>query len=70
MEASDAETARANAVHGLEELRAGLLRIERETALLRDEERSRLLAELADNRLRQSYLSESIEQDEYRSMRQ
>jgi len=70
VEAGDAETARENAVYGLEELRAGLLRIEREIALLRDEERGRLLGELADNRLRQSYLSGSIEQAEYRSRRQ
>jgi len=70
VEAGDAETARANAIHGMEELQAGLLRIEREIALLRDEERSRLLSELADNRLRFSYLSGSIEQAEYRSRRQ
>ena len=70
VEAGDAETAQANAIHGLDELRAGLLRIEREISLIRDEERSRLLAELADNRLRQTYLSGSIEQAEYRSMRQ
>ena len=70
VEASEAETARVNAVHGLEELRAALSRIERETALLKDEDRSRLLAELAENRLRQSYLSGSVEQAEYRSRRQ
>jgi hemolysin D len=70
IDAGDAETVRANAIHGLDELRAGLLRIDREIALLRDEERSRLLSELADNRLRQTYLSGSIEQAEYRSRRQ
>jgi len=70
VEAGDAETARLNAIHGLDELRAGLSRIEREIALLRDEERGRLLAELAENRLRQTYLSGSVEQAEYRSRRQ
>jgi hemolysin D len=70
VEAGDAETARVNAVYGLDELRAGLLRIEREIVLLRDEERSRLLAELSENRLRHSYLSGNIEQAEYRSRRQ
>ena len=70
VEAGDAETAHANAIYGLEELRAGLLRVEREITLLRDEERSRLLSELADNRLRHSYLSGKIEQAEYRSQRQ
>ena len=40
VEAGDAETALANAIHGLDELRAGLLRIEREIALIRDEEQS------------------------------
>jgi len=70
VEASEAETYLANAVHGLEELRAGLLRIEREIALVRDEERSRLLSELSENRLRHTYLSGNIEQAEYRSQRQ
>lgn len=70
LDAAEADTARANALHGREELQAGLRRIEREIALVQDEERSRLLTELADNRQRQANLAGRIEQAEYRSRRQ
>lgn len=70
LEASEAETARTTALHGREELQAGLRRIEREIALLRDEERSRLLTELAESRQRQANLAGRIGQADFRSNRQ
>lgn len=69
-EAQEAKTAWNNALHTKEELQAGLERIARETALLKDEERGRLLSELAENRQRQAYLAGRIEQAEFRSGRQ
>ncbi len=69
-EAQEAKTAWNKALHAKEELQAGLERIAREIVLLKDEERGRLLSELAENRQRQAYLAGRIEQAEFRSGRQ
>ncbi len=69
-EAGEAESEAARAGHGGEEIRAEIARVRGEMALLRDEERQRLLAESADQRQRQVALAGRIEQAEFRSGRQ
>ena len=68
--AGEARTRLANAVHGSEGVRAELQRVARETTLLGDEERSRWLLELAENRQRLAYLDGRIAQADFRSRRQ
>jgi hemolysin D len=69
-EVREAETQRITAAHGTEELLAALGRVRREMALVRDEERNRLLTELAEKRQQRAYLDGRIEQGDYRSSSQ
>jgi hemolysin D len=55
---------------GVEELQAELDRLGQEIALLRKEERHRLLTELAEKRQREAYLLGKIERSEFLSSRQ
>ncbi|TWI71252.1 hemolysin D [Desulfobotulus alkaliphilus] len=70
LSASESETLKRNAHHDLEALQAGLKRVEEEMTLLRDEEKTRLLTELAETRQRRTALDARIEQAEFRSRRQ
>lgn len=69
-ERKEAESELKTSAHGIAELESNIQKVNREIELIREEERNRLLAELAEKQQRAAYLDGKVRRSEFLSSRQ